>query len=421
MRAAALVLLAICQVAVVEPARSFDVTDTPPIPSGARPRFLVGAASRIGADGAEVLLAFRVPYDELTFTSIADDPDSQLAQFDLTMVLNEGKHQVGGDLWHEQVRTTTAQSRSEDHYFERIVTLPADPGELRASVTLHERRTGRGSSAEWKLEVPDYRDEPLSVSSLWPGSCDEEFARAPSFPPQNWLLDPRFGEALDNICVMGEIYRQQDGSEVELDWRILDVRQETIESHELPLTGGRQIPFSIHLDLSRLWLGTYFLEIEVNSGKHRARRRFEFQMDETMVSPDLHLEQSLELLRIIATKEEIETIEELPEGQRGTGWDSFWEEHDPTPGTEQNEFRDVFFERVRYANERFGVLEPGWKSDRGRIHIKYGAPDEIESRPSTLDGLAFEIWTYLASRRRFVFVDYDGFGRFELYQPGRPR
>src|SRR5690606_20452306 len=114
-------------------------------------------------------------------------------------------------------------------------------------------------------------------------------------------------------------------------------------------------------------------------------------------------------------------IEELPEGERIAGWNAFWEKKDPTPGTEQNEFRDVFFERVRYANERFGVLEPGWKSDRGRVYIRYGPPDEIQSRPSTIDGLAFEVWNYLATGRRFVFVDYDGFGRFELYQPGRPR
>lgn len=421
MRAAALFSLATCLMALPEPAHAFDVTDTPPVPSAARPHFLVGSASRIGAEGAQVVLAFRVPYEELSFVAIPDEPDSQLAQFDLTMVLNEGKHQIGGDLWHEQVRVTTAESRSKNLYFERIVKVPARSGNLRASVSMHERRTGRGSAAEWELQVPDYQEAPLSISSLWPGRCDEEFARAPEFPPRNWLLDPRFGESLHDICVMGEIYRQKADEEVELEWRILDIRQETLESHETQLAGGLQIPFSIHLDLSRLWLGTYYVEVEVNSGRFRARRRFEFQMDETMVSPDLHLEQSLELLRIIATKEEIEKIEELPEGERTAGWDRFWEEKDPTPGTQQNEFRDVFFERVRYANERFGVLEPGWKSDQGRIYIKYGPPDEVESRPSTIDGLAFEIWTYLQARRRFVFVDYDGFGRFELYQPGRPR
>ncbi|MEZ4655261.1 MAG: GWxTD domain-containing protein [Candidatus Eisenbacteria bacterium] len=218
---------------------------------------------------------------------------------------------------------------------------------------------------------------------------------------------------------MGEIYRQRADADLEVTWKLLDIRRDAIQTEHLVLTGGRQVPFSIHPDLESLWLGTYYFEIEVKDGSDKARRRFEFRMDETMVSPEGHLEESLELLRIIATKDEINTIESLPEGTRAAGWQRFWEEHDPTPGTPENEFRDAFFQRVRYANEHYGVLEPGWKSDRGRVYIKFGAPDEVESRPSTLEGLAFEIWTYLELRKRFVFVDYDGFGRFELYQPGR--
>ena len=44
----------------------------------------------------------------------------------------------------------------------------------------------------------------------------------------------------------------------------------------------------------------------------------------------------------------------------------------PNPSTPENEFKQSFFERVRYANENYGVLEPGWRSDRGRLYIKYG-------------------------------------------------
>ncbi|MEZ4655262.1 MAG: hypothetical protein R3E12_17130 [Candidatus Eisenbacteria bacterium] len=106
---------------------AFDITDTPPVPSGARPRFLVGAASRIAPTGAEVQLAFRVPYAELTFTPMVDDSDALLAQFDLTMVLNEGRRQIGGDLWHETVRATPEQSKSRDEYSRRSSPFPRSP------------------------------------------------------------------------------------------------------------------------------------------------------------------------------------------------------------------------------------------------------------------------------------------------------
>jgi len=74
---------------------------------------------------------------------------------------------------------------------------------------------------------------------------------------------------------------------------------------------------------------------------------------------------------------------------------------------------------VRHANEHFSVLGPGWRSDRGRIYIQHGPPDQIESHPFNLDTPAYEIWIYLRLGRRYVFVDYDGYGRFELYSPGR--
>src|SRR5271154_1149252 len=62
--------------------------------------------------------------------------------------------------------------------------------------------------------------------------------------------------------------------------------------------------------------------------------------------------------------------------------EQFWLRRDPTPDTEENEFREEHYRRIAYANERFASGIPGWKSDRGRIYIIYGPPDEIESHAS---------------------------------------
>lgn len=62
--------------------------------------------------------------------------------------------------------------------------------------------------------------------------------------------------------------------------------------------------------------------------------------------------------------------------------ESFWIRRDPTPDTVENEFRDQYYQRVLYANERFSAVIPGSMTDRGRICIVYGPPDEIESHPS---------------------------------------
>src|SRR5208282_4554989 len=61
---------------------------------------------------------------------------------------------------------------------------------------------------------------------------------------------------------------------------------------------------------------------------------------------------------------------------------AFWQRRDPTPDTEENEFKEEHYRRIEYANEHFAAGIPGWKSDRGRIYIMYGPADEIESHPS---------------------------------------
>jgi GWxTD domain-containing protein len=62
--------------------------------------------------------------------------------------------------------------------------------------------------------------------------------------------------------------------------------------------------------------------------------------------------------------------------------EAFWQRRDPTPDTEENEFKEEHYRRIEYANEHFAAGIPGWKSDRGRIYIVYGPADEIESHPS---------------------------------------
>lgn len=62
--------------------------------------------------------------------------------------------------------------------------------------------------------------------------------------------------------------------------------------------------------------------------------------------------------------------------------EQFWLRRDPTPDTVENEFKEEHYRRIAYANEHFASGIPGWKTDRGRIYITYGPPDEIEDHSS---------------------------------------
>jgi GWxTD domain-containing protein len=62
--------------------------------------------------------------------------------------------------------------------------------------------------------------------------------------------------------------------------------------------------------------------------------------------------------------------------------EAFWQRRDPTPDTEENEYKEEHYRRIAYANEHFAAGIPGWKTDRGRIYIMYGPADEVSGSPS---------------------------------------
>jgi GWxTD domain-containing protein len=85
----------------------------------------------------------------------------------------------------------------------------------------------------------------------------------------------------------------------------------------------------------------------------------------------------------IITDEERAAFKQLSnDEERDNFIEAFWQRRDPSPDTEENEYKEEHYRRIAYANEHFAAGIPGWKSDRGRIYIMYGPADEIESHPS---------------------------------------
>jgi len=85
----------------------------------------------------------------------------------------------------------------------------------------------------------------------------------------------------------------------------------------------------------------------------------------------------------IITDEERAAFKQLSnDEERDNFIEAFWQRRDPTPDTEENEYKEEHYRRIAYANEHFPAGIPGWKSDRGRIYIMYGPADEVDSHPS---------------------------------------
>jgi len=116
--------------------------------------------------------------------------------------------------------------------------------------------------------------------------------------------------------------------------------------------------------------------------------------------------------------------------------EAFWLRRDPSPESIDNEFRDEYYRRIVLANEKYTSGLPGWKTDRGRILIMHGEPDEVEThamggtyfrdqdegggRTSTFP---FERWRYrhvdgIGNNVILEFVDSSMSGEYRLeYDP----
>ncbi|MEW6125484.1 MAG: GWxTD domain-containing protein [Acidobacteriota bacterium] len=112
--------------------------------------------------------------------------------------------------------------------------------------------------------------------------------------------------------------------------------------------------------------------------------------------------------------------------------EQFWLRRDPDPDTPENEYKDQYFERIQYANEHYASGIPGWRTDRGRIYVMFGKPDQIESHPSggsydrpsyegggSTSTYPFEIWWYryiegIGSDIEIEFVDPSGSGEYRI-------
>lgn len=135
---------------------------------------------------------------------------------------------------------------------------------------------------------------------------------------------------------------------------------------------------------------------------------------------------------IISSEERKAFLQLSTDEEREQFIEQFWIRRDPTPDSMENEFKEEHYRRIAYANERYASGIPGWKSDRGRIYIAHGPPDEIESHPSGgmyqrpydegggfTSTYPFEIWRYrwlegIGSDILLEFVDPTMTGEYRL-------
>jgi GWxTD domain-containing protein len=195
-----------------------------------------------------------------------------------------------------------------------------------------------------------------------------------------------------------------------------------------------------HRSLSRLAVALLSLTFALPAGLAQKKKANDQSQDpsqrERNVKPELKKAYKDWLEKDVAyiiTEEERKAFKKLvTDDERERFIEEFWRRRDPDPDTDENEYREEYYERISYANEHFASGIPGWKTDRGRIWIMYGKPDETESHPSggsyqrepqegggSTTTYPFERWFYrylagVGSGIEIEFVDPTGSGEYRI-------
>ena len=243
-----------------------------------------------------------------------------------------------------------------------------------------------------------------------------------------------YGDIKKDLYIYYELYPPKKDKHPIGTLEIKDRRNKTVILKDINIDNTVKEQY-IRLDITNLSRGDYTIYVKIIDGENITVRAGSFKILQSLFTQDYEI--TLHQLSYIASKEELDELKHLSPEDRLNGLIAFWKKRDPTPDTPLNETLMEFYRRIRYANEKWDSYIPGWQTDRGRIYIKYGPPDEIEYHPferglrehwvdipvsrETETIHAYQIWRYYYLEdsfnpiREFIFIDFSGGGKYELY------
>ncbi|HEX6309083.1 MAG TPA: GWxTD domain-containing protein [Longimicrobiales bacterium] len=369
------------------------------------------------ADSAYVLLAMSLPTAALRFQR---EGDGFFAEYRLDITfMDTDSVAVKRFEAREVVRVSSfAETGRTDEsiIYQQGITIP--PGHYIVRLQAADANSSRGFRMTDTLTVPDYRIGPGLASPVLVYDAGGR-ARRESLPAL--ITNPRhtvpFGSEAPLVYI--ESY---DTARSDVTVRVLDeAGTEVWSGHTTLSVGAEDLRYAlIEIPVNVLPLGRFWVEVG-NAGTPPVRTPLVMTIsDEWMIA---NVGELTGFLRYIAYEEELDSLRTGSPIEQRAAWERFWARRDPLPVTEINEYRDQFFQRVRYATEAFreGGNRPGWETDRGEVFIVLGPPDQvieryIGERNVTLQPNGEE-WVYTAvpgGELALLFYDRSGFGRFEL-------
>jgi GWxTD domain-containing protein len=369
-------------------------------------------------DTTMMLTSISIPNKALSFVR---EGDSYRAPYEVHLTLTQGTTQVAAVNSMEIVRVPTFKeiNRTDEsvifqHYFK------VRPGTYNLSFQVRDATSARSTSQEGAVTVPALRSghlsTPVLVYDAKPRSTLDSLPRVLASPRSSAV----FGQD-STVAVYLEGYGTQlqlpVGFIVQNDRGVVTLRDTLhLQRHGNLLSGSVSIP------ISRVGIGianVTFTRIDAMDTV-RAPVFVSFGNEIPLVT----YEEMLSELRYYAAPDRIRSLRDAPVERRGIVWADFLRSTDPVPGTPEHEGLQTYFNRILQANLRFreeGRGGTGWLSDRGKVFVSVGEPDQVYEQTTNVPVTAtsttrgrVQSWEYAQYRVRFLFYDETGTGRWRL-------
>lgn len=360
---------------------------------------------------------------EITFAfgtdrlQILGDSGSLRAGYSFAAIIyDRGGRQVAGDVAE---RSLTEADAALAHRHDRMLTgtmvFDLQPGRYRLALRCSDANSQRSASLDKAVTVPDLARSP-AVSAL-------RFERVSGGDTIPWPAR-RYGDVVAPLVAYVELYPggQHGRRAVARLWSLDDER--TVWERRIPVAGDDRVPLRIVMAADSVISGAYDLLVALqdSAGTELGAAAGTVVVENPHRLSERDYRDRIDQLRYISHGRELDSLRRATAGMRDTLLQRFWDRRDPTPGTARNETKDEYYARVDHADRTFSLgIKPGWRTDRGQIYIRYGAPDDVEHHPFDSEHQAYEIWYYYRDGRKFIFSDSQGFGDFLLVYPSNER
>jgi GWxTD domain-containing protein len=376
-----------------------------------------------GENGESSLTLYvRVKYSKLTFLK---QRETFTAMYEIVAsFLDSRGAMVCEKLWTDTVSTTKyAQTISKDLAREMSFNVNLPPGNYTAVIQFRDKESGRSSEQRRSISVKNFKREEPSISSIMIVRTEFDSAGRIEYSP-NLSSVVSLSSKEVGPQVYYEIYNAEKYETLTLKYTITQRtrREQIIDAYRRTLTpSGKQTRVLDTLSSQGIRGGDYLLTISIEDKNQRMIDESSIVFLARVQGTSFliqDIDKAIEQLEYIATWEEISKMREAKTHEEKVRlFNEFWKRYDPSPGTEENELQVEYYSRIEYANQNFSSYAEGWRTDMGRIFVKYGMPDVIERQPPMMNQRPYEIWEYQQHNLRLIFVDVSGFGNYRLLRP----